>query len=100
MPCGALVKDVSAVVHCAGQVRGSSLEELRSFQCRRHGNLVRASIQQDSPPRFLLISSLAARQPELSWYATSKRMAEQLVIDHAHILPYASFPSYGGLWSG
>ena len=86
-----LVKDVCAVVHCAGQVRGSSLEDFVHSNVEGTANLVRASIQQASPPRFLLISSLAARQPELSWYATSKRMAEQLVIDHSHIMPYAVF---------
>lgn len=86
-----LVKDVSAVVHCAGQVRGSSLEDFVHTNVEGTGNLVRASIQQSPPPRFLLISSLAARQPELSWYATSKRMAEQLVIDHSGIMPCAVF---------
>lgn len=86
-----LVKGASAVVHCAGQVRGSALEDFVHSNVEGTGNLVRASIQQISPPRFLLISSLAARQPELSWYATSKRMAEQLVIDHSHIMPYAVF---------
>lgn len=86
-----LVKDVSAVVHCAGQVRGRSLEDFVHTNVEGTGNLVRASIQQGSPPRFLLISSLAARQPELSWYAASKRMAEQLVLDHSHIMPCAVF---------
>ncbi|ARO86572.1 epimerase [Nitrosospira lacus] len=86
-----LVENVSAVVHCAGRVRGSSLEDFIATNVEGTSNLVRASIQQASPPRFLLISSLAARQPELSWYATSKRMAEQLVIDHSHIMPCAVF---------
>ncbi|MGH8685555.1 MAG: NAD-dependent epimerase/dehydratase family protein, partial [Nitrosospira sp.] len=86
-----LVKDVSAVVHCAGQVRGSSLEDFVHTNVEGTGNLVHASIQQSPPPRFLLMSSLAARQPELSWYATSKRMAEQLVIDHSGVMPYAVF---------
>ncbi|MDN5881494.1 MAG: NAD(P)-dependent oxidoreductase [Nitrosospira sp.] len=86
-----LVKDVSAVVHCAGRVRGSSLEDFVHTNVEGTANLVRASIQQSSPPRFLLVSSLAARQPELSWYATSKRMAEQLVIDHLRIMPCAVF---------
>ena len=86
-----LVEGVSAVVHCAGQVRGSSLEDFIHTNVDGTGNLVRASIEQSSPPRFLLISSLAARQPELSWYAASKRMAEQLVIDHSQRMPYAVF---------
>lgn len=86
-----LVENVSAVVHCAGRVRGSSLDDFIATNVAGTRNLVRASIRQASPPRFLLISSLAARQPELSWYATSKCMAEQLVIDHSHVMPCAVF---------
>jgi nucleoside-diphosphate-sugar epimerase len=86
-----LVKDVSAVVHCAGQVRGRSLEDFVHTNVEGTHNLVRASIQQDYPPRFLFISSLAARQPELSWYAKSKHIAEQLLIDHSHVMPCAVF---------
>lgn len=86
-----LVKDVSAVVHCAGQVRGRSLKDFLHTNVEGTRNLVRASIQRDSPPRFLFISSLAARQPELSWYATSKHIAEQLLIDHSHVMPCAVF---------
>jgi nucleoside-diphosphate-sugar epimerase len=86
-----LVEGVSAVVHCAGRVRGNSLEDFLHANVDGTSNLVRASIEQSSPPRFLLISSLAARQPELSWYATSKRMAEQLVSGHSQRMPYAVF---------
>ncbi|HEU4855519.1 MAG TPA: NAD(P)-dependent oxidoreductase [Nitrosospira sp.] len=86
-----LVKDVSAVVHCAGQVRGKSLEDFVHTNVEGTHNLVRASIQHDYPPRFLFISSLAARQPELSWYAKSKHIAEQLLINHSHVMPCAVF---------
>ena len=86
-----LVKGVSAVVHCAGQVRGSSLEDFVHTNVNGTDNLVCASIEQSLPPRFLLISSLAARQPELSWYATSKLMAEHLVCNHSQKMPYAVF---------
>jgi nucleoside-diphosphate-sugar epimerase len=78
-------------VHCAGQVRGRSLEDFAHTNVEGTRNLVRAAIQQDSPPRFLFISSLAARQPELSWYATSKHVAEQLLIDYSHVMPCAVF---------
>jgi nucleoside-diphosphate-sugar epimerase len=47
--------------------------------------------QQTTPPRFLLISSLAARHPELSWYATSKRMAELLVLNRSPEMPGTIF---------
>ncbi|HEX8873716.1 MAG TPA: NAD(P)-dependent oxidoreductase [Nitrosospira sp.] len=87
----ALVEGASAVIHCAGQVRGDSLEDFVHTNVEGTRNLVDASIRQDSPPRFLLISSLAARQPELSWYAASKRMAEAVVADRASTLPSAVF---------
>jgi nucleoside-diphosphate-sugar epimerase len=86
-----LVKDVVAVVHCAGQVRGRSFEDFVHTNVEGTRNLMRASLQQDSPPRFLFISSLAARQPELSWYAKSKHIAEQLLMDHSHIMPCTVF---------
>ena len=86
-----LVTGVSAVVHCAGQVRGSSLDEFTRTNVEGTANLMRASTKQDSAPRFLLISSLAARQPELSWYATSKHLAEQIVTDYSDVMPCAVF---------
>jgi nucleoside-diphosphate-sugar epimerase len=86
-----LVKDAAAVVHCAGQVRGSSLEDFVHTNVDGTDHLMRASVEQDSPPRFLLISSLAARQPELSWYATSKFMAEHLAGVYANKMACAVF---------
>ncbi len=86
-----LVRGVSAVVHCAGQVRGSSLDEFTRTNVEGTANLMKASTKQDSAPRFLLISSLAARQPELSWYATSKYLAEQIVADYSDVMPCAVF---------
>jgi nucleoside-diphosphate-sugar epimerase len=85
-----LVREVSAVVHCAGQVRGYSLKAFTRTNVEGTANLL-DTLDQDIPPRFLLISSLAAREPELSWYAASKRMAEQLVLDRSTILPCAIF---------
>ena len=86
-----LVKDVSAVVHCAGVVRGSSLKEFTHTNVDGTSNLVRASAQQNSPPKFLLISSLAAREPSLSWYANSKHLAEQIVADNSGVMPWTVF---------
>ena len=74
-----LVKDTFAVIHCAGQVRGSSFQEFIHTNVIGTDNLVHASLEQKTPPRFLFISSLAARQPKLSWYAASKHMAEEVV---------------------
>tara|TARA_Y100001934_G_scaffold2494_1_gene3886 strand:- start:35835 stop:36749 length:915 start_codon:yes stop_codon:yes gene_type:complete len=86
-----LVKNVSAVVHCAGVVRGSSFKEFTSTNVDGTNNLVHVSLQQSLPPKFLFISSLAAREPSLSWYAKSKYLAEQIVSDNSGIMPWTIF---------
>lgn len=88
---GYLVKNTFAVIHCAGQVRGSSLQEFIHTNVTGTENLVHASLEQEPPSRFLFISSLAARQPELSWYAGSKHMAEELIGERLANIPHAVF---------
>lgn len=78
-----LVEGVDAVIHCAGSVRGSSLEDFVRTNVDGTSNLVQAAEHQAIKPRFLLVSSLAAREPELSWYAKSKQMAEQFVVNYS-----------------
>ncbi|MDT8398552.1 MAG: NAD(P)-dependent oxidoreductase [Pseudomonadales bacterium] len=86
-----LLVGASAVVHCAGAVRGRSARQFNHTNVAGTENLVKACLEQDAAPRFLLMSSLAARQPELSWYANSKRMAEQVLADRAQSMPWAAF---------
>lgn len=86
-----LVKNAFAIIHCAGQVRGNSLDTFVQTNVEGTKNLLRAALDQVERPRFLLISSLAARQPELSWYATSKQMAEQTLIDFSENLQWTVF---------
>jgi nucleoside-diphosphate-sugar epimerase len=63
-----LVHGADAVVHCAAAVRGATQAHFE---------------------RFLLISSLAAREPELSYYAASKRKAETVIAEQAGSMPWA-----------
>jgi nucleoside-diphosphate-sugar epimerase len=86
-----LVKGATAVVHCAGRVRGSALDEFLQTNVQGTINLVKSASQQDHPPRFLMISSLAAREPELSWYACSKYRGEQGLKDFASAMHWAVF---------
>ncbi|MCZ6526773.1 MAG: NAD(P)-dependent oxidoreductase [Gammaproteobacteria bacterium] len=86
-----LVKGVFAVIHCAGAVRGKSAAFFNHTNAEGTARLVEASVQQSPQPRLLLISSLAARAPQLSWYAASKRMAEQTVIERANAMPWTVF---------
>jgi nucleoside-diphosphate-sugar epimerase len=72
----ALLASAQAVVHCAGVI--SAPKRSRFVQVNRDGTaaLAAAAVGQPRPPRLLLMSSLAAREPDLSAYAASKRMAE------------------------
>lgn len=90
-PLHELVTGASAVIHCAGAVRGSSLESFLHHNVAGTGNLLRAAIKVRSRPRFLFISSLAAREPALSWYAASKFKAERLINDCSGNVPCTIF---------
>jgi len=74
-----LVSGTEAVIHCAGAIRGKSWDDF--FQANVIGtkNILRAASDSSSCSRFLFISSLAAREFQLSWYARSKYEAEQLI---------------------
>ena len=86
-----LVKETFAVIHCAGAVRGSSLASFLHNNVTGTDNLLRAVMKQNPRPRFLFVSSLAAREPEISWYATSKYKAEQLINDCTDKIPITIF---------
>ena len=74
----ALVAGVDAVVHCAGAVRGTSPGQFEAANAAGVANLLEASVEQ-KVPRFLLMSSLAAREPSLSAYASSKKSGEEVL---------------------
>jgi len=76
-----LVHGCQAVVHCAGAVRGADWEGFQQVNVEGTQRLLEAAREGAQPPRLLLISSLAAREPQLSPYAASKRQAE-LLLEH------------------
>lgn len=78
-----LVAGVDHVVHCAGQVRGHKEEVFTRCNVEGSQRLMQAAKESGSCQRFLFISSLAARHPELSWYANSKYVAEQRLTEIA-----------------
>jgi len=71
-----LVHGAYAVVHCAGTVRGITQAHFDQANVDGVVRLVRAASSQEVPPRFLALSSLAAREPHLSPYAASKWQGE------------------------
>jgi nucleoside-diphosphate-sugar epimerase len=86
-----LTKGVDYVIHCAGQVRGRSLDDFLVGNCEGTLNLVKSAASQSKSPRILMISSLAAREPELSWYSKSKRRGEEVLINNAANMKWSIF---------
>ena len=77
-----LLDGAEAVIHAAGAVRARSRREFDAVNRGGTANLVAALASGTPPRRIILLSSLAAREPALSAYARSKRMAEQAVEVH------------------
>ncbi len=86
-----LVDSVPYVIHCAATVRGNTFQEFAQTNIEGTKNVLRAVSEQQQAPRFLLISSLAARQPELSWYARSKYLSEQVLTEQSEKLLWTIF---------
>lgn len=74
-----LVQGVHGVVHCAGAVRGATKAQFDTANADGVARLVKAAAGQRPPPRFILVSSLAAREKQLSDYAASKYRGEKLL---------------------
>jgi nucleoside-diphosphate-sugar epimerase len=74
-----LIEGSEAVVHCAGAVRGASEQAFERVNVEGLRNLVDTASARDRPPRILCLSSLAAREPRLSFYAASKRRGEEVL---------------------
>ncbi len=71
-----LLRAVDAVVHCAGAVRGAHESTFMHTNADVVNLLVRAAVNEKSVKRFILLSSVAATQPQVSPYAASKRAGE------------------------
>ncbi len=71
-----LVQGATHLVHLAGCVRGNRRETFLHANTEATKRLVSVCTRTRRPPRFLLVSSMAAREPQLSHYANSKHLAE------------------------
>lgn len=71
----ALLAGADAVVHAAGLIKARRAADFDAVN--RDGTARLSALAPDLP--FLLLSSLAAREPQLSPYAASKRAAEEVV---------------------
>ena len=68
----ALVAGTGAVIHCAGVVRGARQSDFDRVNVEGVKNLLHAVTAAADSTRLFYLSSLAAREPELSYYAQSK----------------------------
>ena len=71
----ALVAGTDAIVHAAGLIKARRPEDF--LKVNRDGTARLAALAPRTP--FVLLSSLAAREPQLSLYAASKHAAEEVV---------------------
>lgn len=75
----ALAQDADSVIHLAGAVRGLGYASFAAVNVTGCSNLIEAVCTIAPKAKLLLVSSLAARYPELSNYARSKRAGELLL---------------------
>ena len=83
-----LIDGVDVVVHLAGCIKAKNREgffEVNEAGCR---HLVKLAAACRKPPKIVLISSLAAREPSLSSYAASKRAGEEALMADGAALPW------------
>ncbi|MBM3651220.1 MAG: NAD-dependent epimerase/dehydratase family protein, partial [Alphaproteobacteria bacterium] len=74
-----LVAGVDAVVHAAGLIKARRAADF--LRVNRDGTALLSALAPEA--RLVLVSSLAAREPQLSPYAASKRAAEEAVAARA-----------------
>ena len=86
----ALVSGVDVIVHCAGAVRGRSEDDFNRVNVDGLARLVEVGRSQTATPRFLSMSSLAAREPQLSYYSARKRQGELALGQGAGSMPWAA----------
>jgi nucleoside-diphosphate-sugar epimerase len=83
----AIVADCSAVIYCAGSVRGRTAADFSVANVMGVKAMLEALAHSNNAPPLLLLSSLAASRPELSDYASSKYEGEQVLRGNS-LLPW------------
>ncbi len=87
----AFVTNCDSVVHAAGVTKGVSRSDFFAGNVEGTANLIQACMGQSVLPRFVLLSSLAAREPSLSPYAWSKSEGEKVLKKHGDRFPWIIF---------
>jgi nucleoside-diphosphate-sugar epimerase len=74
-----LVDGADLVVHAAGLIKAPNLAAFRAVNAGGTANLVDAINDCTSAKHLILVSSMVAREPQLSAYAATKREGEEVV---------------------
>lgn len=77
-----LVRDADLVIHCAGAIKARDRAAFHAANADSVEMLIAACTATATKPRFILLSTLAAREAEISAYAASKRAGEQIAETH------------------
>ncbi len=72
------VRGADSVLHMAGLIKARRLQDYLDINADAAETLAQASVKA-RVPRFVLLSSMAAREPQLSHYAASKRAGEDQI---------------------
>ena len=80
-----LINGTNVIIHCAGRVRGRSMDQFDADNVQTTQFLLDAASKHKEVQHFIYISSLAARHPELSHYAKSKKLSEDLFKAYPHL---------------
>lgn len=80
-----LVEGAEVVIHAAGLVKARSRAEFEAINVAGTENLLAALAGQGARTRLVLVSSMAAREPQFSDYAATKRAAEDTVRARAEL---------------
>lgn len=85
----ALVDGCDAVIHAGGAIKALSRAAFLADNAEGTARLAAVAAARPEPPRFILVSSLAAREPRLSAYAASKYQAEKTLKAHRGRMSYS-----------
>jgi nucleoside-diphosphate-sugar epimerase len=83
-----LIDGVDAVVHLAGLIKARTRSAFFVTNAAGTKHLAALMALSPSAPKLVLVSSLAAREPQLSSYAASKRAGEEAVRALSDALPW------------